>query len=112
MKMWMKSIALAAVFAGATACGGSTVSNKEYADSTQKIAAAEAANEQLNGMENTDAALYIRLAKESVAKADKLIADGDGKQAEYYLKDGGGRRRGRQGAGQKGRQDDGSQSRR
>jgi hypothetical protein len=63
------------------ACGGYAAPNEHMA-STQ--AAARAAME-VGAKESPEAALHLKLAQEEIGQAQKLMADGDNKRADYVL---------------------------
>jgi len=74
--MLVGSVLLAAVIAG---CGSSPEINKEA--STSAIRAAE----EVGASQVPSASLYLQLAKEGLAKAKVLAADGDKEEAESML---------------------------
>lgn len=71
------ALLLATVFA---ACG-SEVSAKRYAQPNETISAAK----ELGATENPQASLYLKMAEDQVARADKLIDDGEEDEARRML---------------------------
>ena len=64
-----------------TACGGYAAPNEHMA---QSQAAARAAME-VGAKDSPEASLHLKLAQEEIAQAQKLMADGDNKRADYVL---------------------------
>ncbi len=65
----------------ALACGGAAVPQQELTSAKAAVAGAEVGG----AGENPKAALNLKLAKEQIAKAEQLIADGDNEEAARVI---------------------------
>jgi hypothetical protein len=72
----MRKLCLATIVL-ATACGGAAVPQETLTSAKASVAGAEVAG----ASSEPKAALHLKLAKEQLAKAEKLIADGDNEEA-------------------------------
>ena len=76
----MRKLCLATVML-ATACGGAAVPQEPLTAAKAAVAASEVAG----AAAEPNAALHLKLAKEQLAKAEKLIADGDNEEAASVI---------------------------
>jgi hypothetical protein len=65
----------------ALACGGAELNQARVADAQSSVRAAEA----VGGNEQPQAALHLQLARDEIAEARRLAADGDGDGANMML---------------------------
>jgi uncharacterized protein DUF4398 len=76
----MRKLCLATVML-ATACGGAAVPQETLTAAKAAVAGAEVAG----AASEPSAALHLKLAKEQLAKAEKLIEDGDNEEAASVI---------------------------
>jgi hypothetical protein len=76
----MRKFCLATVVL-ATACGGAAVPQEPLTAAKASVAGAEVAG----AATDPQAALHLKLAKEQIAKAEKLIDDGDNEEASHVI---------------------------
>ncbi|WP_428264093.1 DUF4398 domain-containing protein [Haliangium sp.] len=77
-----RALALAAVLSGACgACGGAPRPAQQYTDTAATISAAEA----IGAEETPQAALHLKMARDQIAEADRLMADDEYERAKLVL---------------------------
>jgi hypothetical protein len=77
----MREFCLVGVVALLTACGGAAVPQESLTAAKASVAGAEVGG----AAAEPKAALHLKLAKEQIAKAESLIADGDNEEAARII---------------------------
>lgn len=77
----MREFCLVGVVALLTACGGAAVPQESLTAAKAQVAGAEVGG----AASEPKAALHLKLAKEQIAKAESLIADGDNEEAARVI---------------------------